>query len=153
LDDGADMLSNQDNVSAGGTRYVVGFKGNQKLGFYGAAPDDSISMASGAASAQRNQTAENKNRQFKKNLTMNADSIEGNDELAQAYDESQGGYPDNVSQYSANRSMAGNGNPNKLPGIPTGARPKVATNFNRNESTASAQQKSKHLNYNELPSN
>jgi len=33
IDDGGDNLSNQDNVSAGGTRYVVGFKGGLK--FYG----------------------------------------------------------------------------------------------------------------------
>jgi len=34
--------------------------------------------------------------------------------------------------------MAGNGNPNKLPGIPTGARPKVVTNMIRNDSMGSA---------------
>lgn len=63
-------------------------------------------------------------------------------ELAQAYEGSQGGYPDNISQYSAARSGAGNGNPNKLPGIPTGAiigqRPKVPSQLERNNSVGSA---------------
>ena len=43
LDDGADNLSNGDQVSAGGTRYVVGFKGGLKFYGQGGGNDDSIS--------------------------------------------------------------------------------------------------------------
>jgi len=67
-----------------------------------------------------------------------------NEELAQAYDNnSQSNYPDNVSQYSASKVSigGGNGNPNKLPGIPTGPaqRPRaVASMLERNHSVGSA---------------
>lgn len=85
---------------------------------------------------------------------MQQQQQENDDELAQAYEGSQGGYPDNLSQYSASRSMAGNGNPNKLPGIPTGHRPKQVTNaYGRNDSVGSNIQKpGNRLGYNELPS-
>ena len=49
--------------------------------------------------------------------------------------------------------MAGNGNPNKLPGIPTGARPKVvANNFDRGNSSAANIKKGNALGYQELAS-
>jgi hypothetical protein len=94
---------------------------------------------------QRNKTADAVSRPLqnnKSNTTIPKGATvgqAGDDDEAQAYEGSQGTFPDNVSQYSASRSMAGNGNPNKLPGIPTGARPKMnAPNYGRNDTGGSA---------------
>ena len=76
IDDGGDNLSNQDAVSAGGSRYVVGFKGGLK--FYGQQADDSISQNSGNASINRTKTADRQSKPMRDSKSNKALDKPGN---------------------------------------------------------------------------